>query len=539
MSGRFYDKSRVRGKRPWDQGFQRGSAPLARFRGNAPSRVQRAAPQNLSEFYIWEHSGKLGFLRVIMGRNISSESVLTIQVGIQISTTNPKFLTTYLINYAKLESKSTYHLGTKQVVDYLNRFWLDKYKEKITNQVLNFHNHTNNRVESQHVKSKKFLQTQHANLDKKFNRIEKLMCRYNIPHFKGLCGNVSHHTLEKIRQELNRSDAHQITEDDYGCQLRHRCGLPYAHEIAIYSRANQMIPLSSTEKFWRKLDLINVNVIDDANFGFEEGVELLKESYVEQSNEQKYSYARKLWDICSPSTAIMFIKNTRGRPRLSKQKSKKVDHNTPPILMPTPTNTRRRGFSTNRTDNMDTSDLDLNQEPERHSTYLFREPSMSNSYFNQDQPFSTYSFREPSMFNSYFNQDQPFYTSNPLINEIPHQFHPYARNITDVEGDGNCGFRSIAVVLGRSEHDWLQIRYDLYNELLSHYQEYAMIYGDHVDFLNRVGHSLNYSGSGFAILECRLIMPNTAIFIANRYGVIVIYLSKQGYSTWFLHRYGP
>lgn len=101
---------------------------------------------------------------------------------------------------------------------------------------------------------------------------------------------------------------------------------------------------------------------------------------------------------------------------------------------------------------MDIDGLHLNQEPERHSTYSFREPLMSISYFNQEQPI---------------------YTSNPLMNEIPHQFHTYIGYIKDVIGDGNCGFRSITISIGRSEHDWLQIRSDLYNELLAHPQEYA------------------------------------------------------------------
>nr|KAJ0193860.1 hypothetical protein LSAT_V11C800445770 [Lactuca sativa] len=108
----------------------------------------------------------------------------------------------------------------------------------------------------------------------------------------------------------------------------------------------------------------------------------------------------------------------------------------------------------------------------------------------------------------------------------------------NVKGGGNFGFRSIAIALGRSEHDWLQIRCDQYNDLLSHYQEYVMIYGD-VDFVNRISHTLNYSGLGFAVLEYWLVMPDTGILIANRYGVIVIYISKQGSSTWFLHRYDP
>lgn len=135
-------------------------------------------------------------------------------------------MATYLRNYAKLESKATYHLGIKQVLDYLNQVWLDKYKENFvsawTKQVLNIHNDTNNRVERQHAKLKKFLQTHHANLDKFLNRIVKvgasqhtkikyiletnqtnLMCRYNIPHFNGLCGNVSHHALEKSDKSWN------------------------------------------------------------------------------------------------------------------------------------------------------------------------------------------------------------------------------------------------------------------------------------------------------------------------------------------------
>nr|KAJ0204511.1 hypothetical protein LSAT_V11C500287560 [Lactuca sativa] len=210
----------------------------------------------------------------------------------------------HLRNYAKLESKATYHLSIKQVLDYLNQVWLDKYKENFvsawTKQVLNIHNDTNNRVERQRAKLKKFLQTHHANLDKFLNRIvkvgasqhttikyiletnqTKLMCRYNIPHFN----------------ELERPDAHQITKDDCCCQLHHSCGLPFTHKIAIYSHANLATPLSSIDKFWRKLDLINVNITNDANFGFEEGMEFL--------NERKCSYAIKLWDIFSPSTTIV------------------------------------------------------------------------------------------------------------------------------------------------------------------------------------------------------------------------------------------
>nr|KAJ0207903.1 hypothetical protein LSAT_V11C500236740 [Lactuca sativa] len=77
-------------------GVSKGAAPLWRGLGAAPlagSKGQNPwlGSQNLTEFCMWEHNGKLNFLRVIMGKNISSESDITIQVGIQITTTNPKF----------------------------------------------------------------------------------------------------------------------------------------------------------------------------------------------------------------------------------------------------------------------------------------------------------------------------------------------------------------------------------------------------------------------------------------------------------------
>nr|KAJ0190275.1 hypothetical protein LSAT_V11C800391270 [Lactuca sativa] len=141
--------------------------------------------------------------------------------------------------------------------------------------------------------------------------------------------------------------------------------------------------------------------------------------------------------------------------------------------------------------------FDLNQELETHNTFSFQQPST-------------------------------FY-SNSLMSEIPNEFHPYVTNIEDVEGDGNCGFRAIAVSLGYSQNYWRQIRSELHNKLLENWGRYAMIFQDDI---NNVHHSLSFTGLGPAQSEYWLIMPDTRFLIANKYGVIVYFLDKQVLSLW-------
>lgn len=126
--------------------------------------------------------------------------------------------------------------------------------------------------------------------------------------------------------------------------------------------------------------------------------------------------------------------------------------------------------------------------------------------------------------------EQPIYNSNPLLNEIPHEFYPYTGLVKDIKGDENCGFQTIVFSLGHNEEYWHHIWSDLYNELITHLGEYTTIHGE---YFNAMGHSLNFTGSSFMTSEYWLIMSDTAFLVTNKYGVIVHYLSKEGYIIWF------
>ncbi|XP_052627760.1 uncharacterized protein LOC128125935 [Lactuca sativa] len=389
------------------------------------------------------------------------------------------------------ETKEAYNKNLAQVekttnnypdaYSYLNKTWLTPHKEKFvsawTDKFLNFGNHTTNRAESQHAKLKRYVETSRSDIAKSLKRIA------------------------------------DVVESQY------------------------------TDKFWKKLDLLECKSLEDDNLGCAVEVNMFNAHYEKQSRPVKLSLARKLLNLITPSTTSVSEpathKNTRGCPSLKKKPFKKthIDLNhDPPTQHPPPQDQptqapptqypSRRSISTYTPDYMQSNLFDLNQEPDRHSTYSFREPPMFNSTFNQEQ----------SMHSSYFNQEQVMYNSDPLMNEIPYEFHPYVTNIQNVRGDGNYGFRAIAACLGYSEDNWRQIRLDLQNELLAHPAEYAQIF--YYD-LNTIHHSLNFNGSHFALTDHWLIMPVTSFLIANKYNIIVIFLSKDSPSTCFPLWLGP
>ena len=44
-------------------------------------------------------------------------------------------------------------------------------------------------------------------------------------------------------------------------------------------------------------------------------------------------------------------------------------------------------------------------------------------------------------------------------------YHRYISHTVDVQADGHCGFRAIAVLIGYGEECWAQVRYDLIEEI--------------------------------------------------------------------------
>ncbi|KAD2805696.1 hypothetical protein E3N88_39073 [Mikania micrantha] len=112
---------------------------------------------------------------------------------------------------------------------------------------------------------------------------------------------------------------------------------------------------------------------------------------------------------------------------------------------------------------------------------------------------------------------------------------PYVINIQDVEPDGNCGFRSVAVGLGFDENHWAFIRQQLLHELDFNTDLYKYVFNSNdpgsYDVLRN---TINWQEIAPAPAEHWMFMPHTGLVIAQRFGVIVHLFSNRGPQTIFL-----
>nr|KJB31022.1 hypothetical protein B456_005G173000 [Gossypium raimondii] len=411
---------------------------------------------------------------------------------------------------------------SKSVLKYLDQVWLSKYKEMFVSvwidRHLNFGDQTTNRVESQHAKLKKYLCAKNSSLEKFVGCIDQIVKsqltsiyesfensrivlkhRHNLPCFRLLRDFMTLEAQDILEGELQRSSRHQLDSSNCDCKLRHSCGLPCACMLSVYLNSDECIPLDSIDVFWRKFDLSPSTSVENEDICCDGELEMFKENFTKQSKAEIKSLLRKLRDIFQPSKTLI--------------KEPTIQKNTP---------LRRRNHSTtSKSVGLDL--VELNKEPARHSSCVIEFPDLNYEPSEQVSNFID------------LNQMLESCDTHPLMKEIPDMFHPYITHVQDIRGDGNCGFRAISVCLGYGEDQWLYVRHQLLDELLSSYDVYARVFTNGIDELRN---SLCFSQSP-APAEHWMVMPMTGILIANRFGVILNYLTKRGDITFFPLWRGP
>ncbi|GJW14271.1 FAR1-related sequence 5-like protein, partial [Tanacetum coccineum] len=116
-------------------------------------------------------------------------------------------------------------------------------------------------------------------------------------------------------------------------------------------------------------------------------------------------------------------------------------------------------------------------------------------------------------------EDSPTWTSYTENYEKLRTFLSKYPHFYDVRGDGNCGFRSVALGLGLSEDQWPQVRLDIVRELMAHRERYIYVFGS-LGFDN-IYKTVETAGAW-------MIMPNTGLVIASAYNRVVILLANGG-----------
>lgn len=110
--------------------------------------------------------------------------------------------------------------------------------------------------------------------------------------------------------------------------------------------------------------------------------------------------------------------------------------------------------------------------------------------------------------------------------QFPEGIQPFIAIVTDVEKDGNCGYRAIAALLGRGEDGWVDVRRDLLQELTTNYPLYLKLYGCKTRMAELI-HALSLDGKDtFADYDRWMTMPDMGHLIASCYDVVLYHLSS-------------
>ncbi|XP_022014448.1 uncharacterized protein LOC110913941 [Helianthus annuus] len=390
---------------------------------------------------------------------------------------------------SKLPSKKT-----DEIMDYLDSIWLQPYRDRFvsfwSDQHLNFGQHTTNRAEGQHALLKQYLGDSNYTLDKVVPLIDKLirnqvteikgsietsMSRtldpHNKPIFNLLRKKVSHACLDLISAEVNEIENLKLSNGTCACRLYTSYGLPSACRLEPYTTNGQMIPLELIDPFWRKLNLDSILKLSEVDcFDLDDELAFLKQHLIAQPREVKKNLLQKMKELVQLKKTKLqqpvMQKNTRGRPTLKAQQQRKDDS----FMEPS-----RHNFFTTQDEYSDSpvgfGTQETIIEPTRHSSFV-----ESRSYcaetpmlFGEIAKGAKNSKMQKKVAKS--KEEQPHLPLLPVAQVnmfmhfkkfIPPCFYPHPSHIQNVQGDDNCGFRSIAVALSLKEWDWPLIREELH-----------------------------------------------------------------------------
>ncbi|KAJ0940348.1 hypothetical protein HanRHA438_Chr02g0082331 [Helianthus annuus] len=308
------------------------------------------------------------------------------------------------------------------------------------------------------------------------------------------------------------------------------CRVVCACRLGRLQNTDCVIQLEDIDIFWRKLDL-NASNIDEEDVDVDKQLEYVKQKLSTQPPQVRKSVLSKIMAVVYPYMSDkkppVVQENTHGRPTSKVQQQRKEQAARDSSVGPPRQQSR--------------------YNPPRHNSYVPSQDSLipstsamslkSQRKLNRRDHSTSSREEEPGKGNAF-----PLITDEGMLEfahiykkKIPKVFHCYISRIKDVRPDGHCGFRAATVGLGFEQDYFGYIRNQLLEELTGPNKEMwgyifdSEVPGDYDEQVQRI----NFTGVGMAPREHWMEMPQAALLLANRFGVIVHILDIQGCSTIF------
>ncbi|KAH1232699.1 Protein FAR-RED ELONGATED HYPOCOTYL 3 [Glycine max] len=120
----------------------------------------------------------------------------------------------------------------------------------------------------------------------------------------------------------------------------------------------------------------------------------------------------------------------------------------------------------------------------------------------------------------------------PMLDQFAPFIQGFIRDVVDVKANGNCGYRSIAALLGMGEDSWPLVRNELIKELGRWSHEYMNLFGGTERF-EQLKLSLHVDGFSKVSVDKWMDITEMGYVIASRYNVILVSLSREQNMTFF------
>ncbi|XP_038680894.1 uncharacterized protein LOC119981822 [Tripterygium wilfordii] len=366
---------------------------------------------------------------------------------------------------------------------YVTESWLCNYKELFVSAWIDQHLHlgnTNtNRVEGSHAKLKRHLT----------NSVHGFLTSLDSIHLL-LEGQLLDIKLPWVKIESEVVVAQNMGVDPAACNHKNllTLGLPCAHMIGAYLLDGKSIPISDVHNLWKKLNLNKY--VNDSNqmVTIDTEMEAINKRFRDATTPQKLELKKQLQVLAEPVLTDALEPKKKVDVRGRKQRAKK-----PRFTNPVSTKREPSEFE-HILENHVFEDLQGTQQSQVCSSMKLK----------------VHRTRKPN-------------TAN-WVTRFPEFIHPHITHITDVPGDGHCGYRVIASFLGLGDDGWKKVRIDLLEELKKHRDEYNKVLSpltssdeliDSVDCLD-----------SYADMRHWMTMPNMGNIIASCYNVPVVHISN-------------
>ncbi|XP_057458758.1 uncharacterized protein LOC130749421 [Lotus japonicus] len=115
-----------------------------------------------------------------------------------------------------------------------------------------------------------------------------------------------------------------------------------------------------------------------------------------------------------------------------------------------------------------------------------------------------------------------------FMSHFPSFLHPYIHTVTDVEDDGNCGYRSIAALLGHSagEDGWPWVRAELIGELENNSFMYTDMWSRQI--VDALHDRLTLPHGDPTTFDKWMQLPEMGYLVATRFRLVLVTLSAMG-----------